>query len=181
MCSRLAEDIFWAPAPFLEAHTTNPMKLSPGAPFRAVAVTALIFACALPALASLGGDVSSVEADRIHMKALTRMTQTNGYDLHQIQSPAGTLVSEYVSPSSGKVFAVTWQGPFPPDMQQLLGSYFQQYTQALQSQERHFGHRPLNIRLPGMVVQTGGHMRAYYGRIYIPEMLPQGTRAEDLR
>lgn len=66
-------------------------------------------------------------------------------------------------------------------MQQLLGSRFQQYSAALQAQERHFGHRPLNIQEPGLVIQTSGHMRAYFGRVYIPEQLPQSVRADEIR
>ena len=69
-----------------------------------------------------------------------------------------------------------------PSMQQILGTYFQQYVAALQAQAqlnkaqpRVYGHPPLNIQLPGLVVQASGHMGAYSGRAYIPEMLPQAT------
>lgn len=157
------------------------MNHSPAALLRFAVIAILGFVSTLPALASLGGDPSSVEADRAHMKAQTNIVETTGYDVHEIQSPAGTVVSEYISPASGKVFAVSWQGPFLPDMQQVLGRYFQQYSQALQTQERQYGHRPLNIQLPGLVIQTGGHMRAYFGRAYVPSMVPEGVRAEEIR
>lgn len=152
-----------------------------GTVLRAGATVGAVLLFTLPALASLGGDASSVEADRAHMKALTQVNQTDSYDVHQMQNTAGTMVSEYVSPSSGKVFAVSWQGQFPPDMQQVLGAYFQQYSAALQSQERRYGHRPLNIQQPGLVIQTGGHMRAYFGRVYIPAMMPEGVKADAIR
>ncbi len=141
---------------------------------------AVLLGCSVPALASLGGDVSSVEVDRVHMHASVEVNNTAGYDVHQMQSPGGTVVDEYVSPE-GKVFAVAWHGQFPPDMQQILGSRFQQYSDALQSQEKHLGHRPLNIQQPGLVVQTGGHMRSYFGRAYIPELLPQSVKADEIR
>jgi Protein of unknown function (DUF2844) len=32
-----------------------------------------------------------------------------------------------------------------------------------------------------MVVQISGHMRAFLGRAYVPQMLPAGVRAEDIR
>ena len=143
-------------------------------------VLLMLLGSSLPVWASLGGDVASVEADRAHMRASVQVNSTAGYDVHEMQSAAGTVVSEYVSPA-GKVFAVAWHGPFPPDMQQLLGSRYQQYTTALQAQERHFGHRPLNIEEPGLVIQTGGHMRAYFGRVYIPEQLPPTVKAEEIR
>lgn len=147
---------------------------------RLTAVMAIALGSSLPALASLGGDVNSVAADRTHMNASVNVTHSDAYDMHEIQSPGGTVVDEYVS-SAGKVFAVAWHGQFPPQMQQILGAYFQQYTAALQAQPKHYGHRPLNIQTPGFVVQTGGHMGAYFGRAYIPEMLPQGMKADEIK
>lgn len=138
----------------------------------------LAFSC--PALAALGGDASSVEVDRAHMKATVKQTQVDGYSIQEIKAPGGTVVNEYVSPA-GRVFAVTWHGPFVPEMQQILGAYFQQFSAALQAQPRHYGRRPLNIQQPGLVVQTSGHMRAYWGRAYVPEMLPQGVKDDEIK
>jgi len=133
-----------------------------------------------PALAALGGDVTSVEADRAHLKAASLAVRPAGaYEVHAIQAPGGTIISEYVSPA-GRVFAVAWHGPFIPEMQQILGGYFQQYSAALGA-KRPYGRRPLNIQQPGLVVETGGHMRAYVGRAYLPEMLPPGLKADEIK
>jgi Protein of unknown function (DUF2844) len=147
---------------------------------RMSAAVVVLLGFAIPALASLGGDLSSVEADRAHMNASTSVTQTDNYAVHQIQAPAGTVVNEYVS-ATGTVFAVAWHGQFAPDMQQILGTYFSQYSTALQSQEKHYGHRPLNIQQSGFVIQTGGHMRAYFGRAYVSALLPQGFNPDQLQ
>ncbi len=144
-----------------------------------VAVAGLV-AFNLPASASLGGNAASVEADRAHMNASTAVTQEDNYDIHQIQAPEGTVVDEYVS-TTGTVFAVSWHGHFLPDMQQILGAYFSQYSAALQSQERQYGHHPLNIHQPGLVVETGGHMRDYFGRVYIPSLLPEGFNPDRIQ
>jgi len=137
-------------------------------------------ALSCPALAALGGDVTSVEADRAHMKAESlEVKQATAYKVHAIQAPGGTIINEYVSPA-GRVFAVAWHGPFIPEMPQILGSYFQQYSAAIQA-KRPYGRRPLNIQQPGLVVQTGGHMRAYFGRAYLPEMLPAGLKADEIK
>lgn len=149
-------------------------------PLRLLCVLAAPLAVAVPACASLGGNVASVQADSARMKASVSVTQEADYSVHEMQSPSGTQVKEFISPS-GSVFAVSWQGQFPPQMQQILGSYFQQYSAALQAQPRHYGHRPLNIQEPGLVIQTGGHMRDYFGRAYVPDMLPAGVKAEDIR
>ncbi len=148
----------------------------------AVACAALL-GISLPAWASLGGNVSSVASDRVQMHASAQVLQHDTYALHEMQSPGGTVVDEYVSPE-GKVFAVSWHGQFPPSMQQILGTYFQQYTAALNAlasqRPRIYGHRPLNIQEPGLVIQTSGHMRAYSGRAYIPDQVPSGMTVEEI-
>jgi len=145
-----------------------------------MAAFVIVFGSSLPALASLGGNVGSVQADTAHMGASVNVSNSDNYQVHQLQSPAGTVVSEYLS-SSGIVFAVSWHGPFLPDMQQILGSYFQQYSVALSSQPRQYGRHPLDIRQPGLVVQTGGRMRAHWGRVYVPSLVPEGVNAEQLQ
>jgi hypothetical protein len=142
----------------------------------------LTISLSLPAFAGLGEDVSSVQADQAHMQGSLRTTQTQAYTLHEIKTPSGVVVREFVSPTSGKVFGVAWQGPWPPDMRQILVSYFTQYQQATQAQvNSHAGRKPLVIERPGLVVQSGGHMRSFSGRAYIPEMLPPGISAETIR
>jgi hypothetical protein len=136
---------------------------------------------ALPAFAGLGEAASSVQADQAHMQGSLRTTQTQAFTVQEIKAATGTVVREYVSPS-GRVFAVAWQGPWPPDMRQILAGYFEQYQQAVQAQaSTRAGRRPLLIEQPGLVVQSGGHMRSFAGRAYIPEMLPQGVSKEEIR
>jgi hypothetical protein len=127
------------------------------------------------ARAALGGDINSVHEDQAKMKGSLKTTQVDAYTLHEIKDSSGTVVKEYVSPA-GKVFAVSWHGPFIPNMQQVLGTYFQQFADAAKAQrERGPGHRPVGINQPGLVFQNGGHMRSYFGRAYVPEMVPQGV------
>ncbi|MGB6198057.1 MAG: DUF2844 domain-containing protein [Candidatus Acidiferrales bacterium] len=134
-----------------------------------------------PLSASLGGDVASVQADQAKMQGSLRSTSNNSYTVHEIQASTGIDVKEYASPS-GKVFAITWQGPSHPDLRQLLGPYFGQYEQAAQAQvAQRRGHGPVLIQLPGLVVQLAGHMRSFVGRAYVPQMLPAGVHAEDVR
>jgi hypothetical protein len=134
-----------------------------------------------PVFAALGGDTSSVQADQIHMQGSLRSTRAQNYTVHEIQAATGTTVREYISPS-GTVFAVAWKGPWPPDMRQLLGEYFNQYALAAEIQSNvRTGRRPLHIELPGLVVHSGGHPRSFAGTAYLPDRLPQGVRAEELR
>lgn len=147
----------------------------------AATAAAVLLGFSLPAHASLGGTVSTVESDRAQMRASIQVTQHDAYDVHEMQVSGGsTIVDEYVTPQ-GKVFAVTWHGEFPPPMQQILGTYFHQYSAALTARPRMYGHRPLNIQQEGLVVQTGGHMRAHYGRAYVPGLLPQGMTLNQIQ
>jgi len=144
-------------------------------------VAIVLFICEGTAAASLGGDVSSVQADQARLKATIQVHDAQGYTVQEMQPPGGTSVKEYLS-SDGRVFAVSWRGPFLPDMQQILGSYFQQYSTAVHSEKaKRTGRAPLNIQQSGLVVQSGGHMRAYFGRAYIPGMLPAGVTPDEIK
>jgi len=142
---------------------------------------ALVFSFSLSAAAELGGDVSSVLTDQARMKATVKSTESRSYTVQELKDPSGTVVREYVSPEE-KVFAVAWQGPFLPNLRDLLGQYFTAYSQALQAAKaRHPGRGPVNIQQPGLVVQSGGHARAFTGRAYLPSLMPQGVQAEEIR
>ena len=140
-----------------------------------------VIGTSFPAWAALGGDIASVQADQVHMQGTRRVTTAAAYTVHEIQGASGTGVREYVS-SEGKVFAVAWQGPYLPDMRQLLGSSFEQYAQAAKAQRSTRMRRgPRLIEEPGLTVEMSGHPRSFSGRAYIPGMLPQGVPAEDIR
>jgi hypothetical protein len=141
---------------------------------------AILFGFSLPALASLGGTSNSVEIDSARMNASRQATQHDSYVVHEMKAPQGTVVNEYVSPQ-GKVFAVSWHGPYPPSMQQILGTYFQQYVSGLRVRPRVYGHPPVDLQLPGLVVQTSLYMGSYSGRAYLPDLLPQGTKVDQIQ
>ncbi|HZW93777.1 MAG TPA: DUF2844 domain-containing protein [Candidatus Eremiobacteraceae bacterium] len=146
-------------------------------------MAAVILATAFPARAALGGDASTIQADQVHMQGSRRAIAAESYTVHEIQGASGTVVREYFS-SPGIVFAVSWHGPWQPDMRQILGSYFEPYAQAVQSQRNitsRLGRRPVVINQPGLIVQSGGHPRSFVGKAYIPDMLPANVRAEDIQ
>ena len=132
-----------------------------------------------PALAALGGEALSVDADVARMKGQARSSAVAGYTVCQITLPSGTVVNEYVS-SEGKVFAVTWKGAVVPDLNQTLGTYFPQY-QAAAALTAHAGHNHLAVRQQDLVVLTGGHMRAWVGKAYLMSLLPANFPVDDLK
>jgi hypothetical protein len=99
---------------------------------RLTAIALIAFGLGLPAFAALGGDFTSVQADQATMKASIKTSTSPAYTLHEIKTPMGTIVHEFVS-ADGKVFAVAWHGPSMPPMQQILGTYFQQFSAGVQA------------------------------------------------
>lgn len=145
-------------------------------------VLILILILPTTVLAALGGDAASVDADRVRMQgALMRIVRSDTYALHEMRSASGTMVREYVS-TSGTVFAVVWQGPWLPDLRQVLGTHFDQYRTAMRT-ARHArkARGAVLIDGPDLVVQTSGHPRSFFGRVYVPALMPQGVQVESLR
>jgi hypothetical protein len=104
-----------------------------------------------------------------------------GHTVHEIRVPGGTRVREYVS-AGGTVFGIAWQGPFRPDLQQLLGPYFDEFQRAAQiAKNKRAGRGPLLIDSPELVVHMGGHPRAFVGRAYVPSLLPADFSADEIQ
>ena len=129
------------------------------------------------ALAGLGGDAASVEADRASLKGETRVRTADSYAVHEITTSTGMQVHEYLSPQ-GQVFAVSWRGPGIPDLRQMLGSYYGEFEQAASAP--HYNHHQLSIQTPQVVVQSSGHTRAFFGRAWAPALLPQSFSVKDI-
>ncbi len=129
------------------------------------------------AQASLGGDTSSVESDRVAMKAEHAARQsiapTGSYTVHETTLPTGTLVRQYVS-NNGMVFAVAWNGPFLPDFRQLLGLHFDTMV-ARQAKQTNAGHRYFSQHEGDLVIESGGHQRSFAGRAYLKGAIPAGV------
>ena len=149
------------------------------------------------AMATLGGSAQSIAADQRALGGQVRMlnqprSSTGGralqeqppapsspaYTVEQISTPTGATVNEYLSPN-GTVFAVSWRGPRPPDLSQLLGAYFAEYRTAAASPSAQRGH--LLVQTENLVVETGGHMRDLRGRAYVPGLLPPGVSADEVQ
>jgi hypothetical protein len=148
----------------------------------AASVTLIVLALPVPASASLGGDVSSVQTDQVRVQgAMMRVTSRDTFTIHEMRAATGTTIREYVSPS-GKVFGVAWDGPTLPDLRQVLGAYFAPYLQAAQdAQKKRVGRGPRRIEGPTFVVEQSGHPRAFVGRAYVPQIVPAGVGPEAVR
>jgi len=157
----------------------------------------IIFLAPTSAIATLGEPVQSIAADQQALGGQLRMLNqaqpstgeqalhqqpsapsNPAYTAEQISTPAGVAVNEYVAPN-GTVFAVSWRGPRPPDLSQLLGSYFAEYQTAAAAQRAQ--RQSLLLQTEHLVVQTSGHMRDLRGRAYVPALLPPGVSADEIQ
>jgi hypothetical protein len=155
----------------------------------------------LHAFATLGGNAASIDADRTALGTAGAGATTTafaastavpappaasampsavlpGATVQMLTLSSGTVVREYLS-TAGVVFAISWQGPVLPQLKQLLGTdNFTQYTQA---QSEGSGRGFAGVDLPNLVVNSGGHMGAFFGRAWLPQALPAGITAKDIQ
>ena len=90
--------------------------------------------------------------------------------------PSGTQVNEFVD-AGGTVFAVSWDGPFLPDLRELLGRHFA----VLGDQPSAPGRASAaSVQRPDVVVMSAGRMGAFQGRAWLPPQLPAGFNPESL-
>jgi hypothetical protein len=136
--------------------------------------------CAAPARAGLGSDAAQVLADGAEMHGVVQSVPGQQYDIQEITAETGTRVREYLN-RGGLVFAVSWSGPVVPDLRHLLGSHYDAYANALSALNQRGLRRSLRIASGELVVESGGHMRAYSGRAYLPALIPPGVPLSELR
>lgn len=143
-------------------------------------LAAALFAYADSSFAVLGESADSIGSDKAALSAVRRTpAQHSLYTVHQLETVPAT-VREYASPD-GTVFAVVWNGIAAPDLAQLFGSYYADYTSAAKKIPHRDGRRHQVVRTERVVVQRWGHMRDLRGRAYVPALLPQGVNIEEIK
>ena len=141
---------------------------------------------AMPCFASLGRAPSTFDGNTtVHQaRALAAANGTSGsngsasYSVSTTTLAGGTTVREYVG-ADGVVFAVTWNGPFLPDLRELLGQHFATLRNESARQPK-AGRGQVRVAQPDVTIESGGHMRAYTGRAWINSRLPAGFDTDTL-
>ena len=130
------------------------------------------------ARAALGSDAASVSVDGASMHGDVQSEIRERYQVLKISTAAGISVREYLD-KDGIVFAVSWNGPVPPDLQRLLGEHFTTYAAALAAVDHPGVRRSLRVESSGLILELGGHLRAYAGRAYLAALIPGGIPAAE--
>jgi hypothetical protein len=153
-------------------------RLRPGRLFSNLALLCGFFFSVPQALAALGSDAASIDADRAHFQASVKLTPHALYDVHEMTLSSGTTVREYAAPG-GVVFAIGWDGPAMPDLRQTLGAHYEGYLAAARANEAGYNH--LAAQRGDLVIMSAGHMRAFAGRVYLASTVPPGVFIDELR
>ena len=144
---------------------------------RATLFFAFLLAYASVSHAALGGLPEQFNAqDTVTVSHVT--SAGSSYITRDTTLATGTQVSEYVA-ADGVVFAVTWEGPILPDLKALLGKYFDTMV-AESAKAPRAGRSQMAIDRPEVVINSGGHMRAFKGSAWIPVAFPAGFTAVDV-
>ena len=154
---------------------TTTLQFSPQRAARVCALSVCLWCAGGAAHAHLGGTQASIQADGIAWEAPAVAARNARFAVFTHATPEGVNVRQYVS-TTGLVFAVAWDGPLLPDMERLLGSHFAMYQSALQQRTR-----SVRVNAPTLSLESGGMMRAFVGRAYLPDQLPAGVSAAELQ
>ncbi|MEW9582887.1 DUF2844 domain-containing protein [Paraburkholderia sp. DGU8] len=100
------------------------------------------------------------------------------YTMREANDVDGVTIREYVLPTN-VVFAVTWHGPVRPDMSELLGSYFANFVSASDGRARGIG--PMVQHNGDFHIESAGHTGYFFGKAYLPRLVPANVRMENLQ
>lgn len=108
------------------------------------------------------------------------VVRSGAYSVYESELENGTAVKEFAD-ASGRVFAVSWNGPMLPDLQGLLGRHFATFTAGAKQAHRPGSlGAPLNIAQDQVVIRSNGRMRHFFGHAYTPDLVPAGVNVNDL-
>jgi len=129
------------------------------------------------ALAALGETSARLTQSSLQSVRLLAPAQ-NSVTVRESKTLTGTIVREFLN-ANGIVVAVAWNGPTLPDLKQLLGVHFEQMTPGVKVNPH--SHRHAVIHQDKLVIESHGHLRAFYGRAYLPTALPAGFTINDIQ
>ncbi|CAE6751190.1 DUF2844 domain-containing protein [Paraburkholderia domus] len=150
----------------------NPTSL---AAFAASAMVVAVLCTSTAARAELGGTM----AVQANSTAAAPQTLLNGaLRLRTLTDAGNTTINEYAT-NTGQIIAYAWQGPTMPDLRALLGKYADSYRTGAAALASNGNLHASRVVRPDVIVESGGPMRGYAGRAWLPAALPSGVTADD--
>ena len=141
---------------------------------------ALLLALVAPlAFAGLGEAPSEMAASATQRTAAATSAGVAYTDIQRTLK-SGTVVHQYVD-ANGIVFAVSWAGPFKPDLKRLLGRHFDRVVEGGATAARRGERSRLDVNDTDLVLRSGGHMGAFEGSAWVPSRLPAGFDPQEMK
>jgi hypothetical protein len=137
----------------------------------------------LPAAATLGENLASVQADGLRISAIRRASSSGlATQVHTLTLADGGTIRQYAD-ASGRVYAVAWNTRSKPRLDQLLGQHFAAYAEGgRRAMQRRAGVMHSGVVQQGdLVVESSAHLNAHVGRAYLRSLLPAGGAADAIR
>ena len=123
--------------------------------------------------ASLGDVVTPSEA-----KASTATGQAGVGAVREVDGVSGVTLTEYVN-ADNQVFAVAWSSNRIPDLKNVFGSYFDEYSNAWN--HRHsLGLHTVHLETPNLTVDVSGVNGRSHGLVWVPSLVPPGVAMHQL-
>lgn len=142
-------------------------------------IAALLAVSASSGWAGLGGKAASFGPRVLAAQTHAKSTGLAAYTDVEKKLESGTVVHEYAD-ANGTVFAVSWSGPYQPDLKEILGTHFQAMVEQAKKSPR--GSRSqFKLNQSDLVIVSGGHMGAFEGRAWLPPKLPAGFNPGDIK
>ena len=142
-----------------------------------ILVASLVLACGA---AWAGLDDAPTPAEGVAVQTSQGSTAAGApYTIEHRTLRTGVVVDEYVD-AAGKVFALTWSGPFKPNLKRLLGRHFEAFR-AHGAARKGGPHSRLSVDTGEAVVVSEGHMGSFRGRAWLPSRLPAGFDTQEMK
>jgi hypothetical protein len=144
-----------------------------------ILVALMLSACSGTVLAGLGSSAVALEPGVLSASSTLMSTVSSTYTKLQKTLESGTQVHEYVN-AGGTVFAVSWSGPYMPDLKGLLGAHFQALLDNARKQPG-AARSQVDVQQDDVVIFSGGRVGAFEGKAWIPALLPAGFSTSDIK
>ncbi|SAK66795.1 hypothetical protein AWB79_03332 [Caballeronia hypogeia] len=145
--------------------------------YAALGIAVLMLGATNPAHAQLGATgrtANPSQGDVLHQAQGGLINYRETTDTH------GIVVRQYVD-SSGDVYAVSWHGPAMPDVQSLLGAYFETFRKGADASVGDVGLHATRVAQGDLIVENRVRLREFSGRAWLASELPPGVNAADIQ
>ncbi|BBU27288.1 hypothetical protein BTHE68_10220 [Burkholderia sp. THE68] len=145
--------------------------------YTAAALAILAIGTTTSVHAQLGASGRAASASR---SDVMHRAQSGLVRYHETTDAHGIVVREYID-SSGDVYAVSWRGPAMPDVQTLLGTYFETFRQGANASVGEAGLHTARVAQGDLVVENRVRLREFSGRAWLAGDLPPGVNTTDIQ